>query len=372
MKVLICLYQDSQKSGGSFRVAEVAVEAMLSLGMDVHVAVAYGEGGRIKQILGARCHLIGAGSKSDFWGWRRYRSLMRALEPDITHYVDAVGWMILAATGLHRRRIMHQHLRPNVRLVTKGGGARLLPRILFAGADRIVSISHGAAREMRALYKISEERVTVIHNAVNLSRFRFSLKNSGSARRLGMAIRIVEYKGVEDAIHLLAMLPDQFILAVAGQGPAMGELKIVAERLNVSHRIEWMGDVEDITQFYEGIDYYLFMSWYEGFGLSVAEAMASGRPVVGLLGDGEISEPEYPLVTGENSLLIRRPHGELASSSNIDILHELCDAILKIDLDRCRKEDMVNTARLWIEQKFSAQEYARKLCTLYDSVHAGA
>lgn len=368
MKVLFCLYRDSEESGGSFRVAEVAIKSLMEIGVEVHVAVAYGGGGRLKISLEERCHLVGAENRRDLRGWKRYRSLLSKVSPDVVHYIDPVGWMVIAGAGLSIKRVMHQHFRPDVG--TRIKRRAMLIRILFGAADKVVSISHGAARVLQAQCKVTPDRICVIHNAVDLDRFSPSNKEPGAAKKLGMAIRVVEDKGIADAIALLRVLPETFTLAVAGQGPAMNEMKELARIRGVDHRIEWRGAVHDVASFFSGIDYYLFMSWYEGFGLSVAEAMASGTPVVGLLGDGEISEPEYPLVTPLNSLLVNRSTKTFSSEPDPRVISDLAEALLMLESDPDRRVRMTEAAHRWIENRFSHKIYAEKLHKLYSGMIA--
>ncbi|MGN6448914.1 MAG: glycosyltransferase, partial [Brucella intermedia] len=174
---------------------------------------------------------------------------------------------------------------------------------------------------------------------------------------------------MEDAIAILALLPEHFLLTVAGDGPALPRLKVRAQEMGLDNRVEWLGSIDDIARFYEQIDYYLFMSWYEGFGLSVAEAMAIGRPVVGLLGDGEIAEPEYPLVTSENSLLVPRSSpGKFANEADSTKIRELRDAILQLDQDKSRLESMIDNSRNWVRKRFSSQIYGERIHAMYASM----
>src|SRR5690606_32213313 len=103
-----------ERAGGSVRVAETLARALLSRSVDIHAVVAYGSGGRLKEILGDNCHLVRSAGPRDLGAWVRYRNLLKKLQPDILHYVDSVGWMIFSGVGIARARVNHQHYRPNV------------------------------------------------------------------------------------------------------------------------------------------------------------------------------------------------------------------------------------------------------------------
>lgn len=365
------VYKDDERVGGSLRVAEILASSLLSEGVDVYVVCAYGDGGRLKAELGDRCILMNSGGRKDFRGWLGYRNFVKRLSPDIVHYVDCVGWMTLAGMGLKPKRVMHQHFRPDV---GPGGHKRFRSiRWLSGSADRVIAISEGAGRQLVEKCGLKKEKISVIYNAVNPDYLKISQPSSdglnataSDERILGMAIRVVEDKGVEDALKLLQYLPNNYVLSIAGDGPARKKMEACALELGVSDRLRWLGSVSNIAEFYKNIDYYIFMSWYEGFGLSVAEAMFCQKPVVGLLGDGEIAEPEYPLVNSKNSLLINRSKpGNFKSEENIEIIKTLAKALLSLDDNPIARKSMVTNAFDWVNDRFTSQIQLKMVLKVY-------
>lgn len=368
MKTLIVVYRDDERAGGSVRVAEVLAHSLPARGIDLHIVVAYGEGGRLKGLLGDRCHFMRASGPRDLAAWRRYRRFIRKLAPDVVHYVDNVGWMALAGMWLPIKRINHQHFRPDVG--PRGHKRFKQIRWLLGTADKIVAISFGAGRQLVEKCHIAPEKVAVVHNAVDLNYLSAS-KNQTDREKcvLGMAVRVVADKGIEDAFNLLTLLPDRFELVIAGDGPARTSLETLAANMGISARVRWVGSVRDISKFYAQIDFYLFMSWYEGFGLSVAEAMRCGRPIVGLLGDGEIAEEEYPLVTQENSILVNRSSPHLfAKEADKNVLMQLKEKIVELDRDYEWRSELTTNASNWVENKFSSELYGRRIHDVYCEV----
>ena len=80
---------------------------------------------------------------------------------------------------------------------------------------------------------------------------------------------------------------DNIPLVLAGREPHWGspmfpDLRQYAETLKITDYIRWIGYVEeaDKPSLYRLADVFVFPSMYEGFGLPVLEAMASGTPVV--------------------------------------------------------------------------------------------
>ena len=366
MKVFVVVYRDSERAGGSVRVAEVLARSLLAKGIDFQVIVAYGAGGRLERLLGEKCILLNASGPRDLLAWARYRRLIASQSPDIVHYVDNVGWMILAGAWAGAKRINHQHFRPDV---GPDGHRRFRGiRWLLGTADRIIAISFGAKRVLIEGCGVTREKIVVVHNAVDANYLcpRQSGVCSGPSYTLGMAIRVVEDKGIEDAFNLLKILPDNFQLAIAGDGPARIRLERLALDMGLEGRVVWKGSLQDVSVFYSEIDFYLFMSWYEGFGLSVAEAMYSGVPVVGLLGDGEIAEPEYPLVTEHNSIVVQRSNpGFFGVEQNHDLLVLLAERIVGLAEDEACRDQMVMAAKDWVISRFSSSIFAERVVGVY-------
>lgn len=369
MKIVIAVYRDSERAGGSIRVAEVLARSLPAMGMDLHIVVAYGGGGRLKNLMGEKCSLMGASGPHDLFAWARYRALIKSISPDIIHYVDNVGWMILAGSRAGPKRVNHQHFRPDVG--PKGHKRFRQIKWLLGTADRVISISFGARRVLVEKCGIAPSKIAVVHNAVDASYLHAAEDEgrSGQYCVLGMAVRVVEDKGIEDAFNLLRLLPERFQLAIAGDGPARHRLESLGREMGLGDRIAWKGSVEDVSEFYFGIDFYLFMSWYEGFGLAVAEAMHCGVPVVGLLGDGEIGEPEYPLVTKHNSVLLQRSKpGAFEIETNPEVLNRLASQLQTLETDAGRRGELTSCARSWVADRFSSKIFAGKLISVYDEL----
>jgi glycosyltransferase involved in cell wall biosynthesis len=70
-------------------------------------------------------------------------------------------------------------------------------------------------------------------------------------------------------------------LVIGGTGPLLGELRQLAEQLELKD-VEFRGFVpeEGLNEFYNELDIFAFPSDYEGFGLPLLEAMACRVPVV--------------------------------------------------------------------------------------------
>lgn len=95
--------------------------------------------------------------------------------------------------------------------------------------------------------------------------------------------RAVPYKSLGVLLAALARLPSA-TLAVAGSGPATGTWQATAQRLGVSDRVAWLGNVDEPAKraLFAACDVVCLPSSnrLESFGVVMLEAAAAGRPVV--------------------------------------------------------------------------------------------
>ncbi len=90
--------------------------------------------------------------------------------------------------------------------------------------------------------------------------------------------KLVEYKGIETLLEAWHLLDEKIPLKIVGQGP----LEIVLKS-NLPSNVEYLGPQprEKVLQLMKDSSFVVFPSqWYEGFPMTIAEAFATGSPVV--------------------------------------------------------------------------------------------
>lgn len=118
------------------------------------------------------------------------------------------------------------------------------------------------------------------------SRVRAKLGLSGFV--VGFAGRITEEKGILDIAAAIPGLPPDVRLLVVGDGPVRGRLLEMAMAAGWSERLHITGFVpqSEVHTFMQAMDCFVLgsrttASWIDTFPLVVAQAMATGLPVVG-------------------------------------------------------------------------------------------
>ena len=105
--------------------------------------------------------------------------------------------------------------------------------------------------------------------------------------RLGVASRLVAYKGVASAVLAMNELKKQGVeaeLHIAGDGVEAASLRSLSQKLNV--RTFFHGTLENMEWFYQHIDLLIVPSIREPFGTVTIEAQAWGCPVIASAVDG--------------------------------------------------------------------------------------
>ena len=122
-------------------------------------------------------------------------------------------------------------------------------------------------------------------------------------------------------IEVIEKLPKNFILKFAGEGESLNCVKRYTEDIGVKDRVEFCGLIKDIPSFYNQLDIYVHSAHWEGFGLTVVEAIASGLPVLAsnVSGLKELIEPTYLFQNKDKDNLINLINNIFIKDDFIDI-----------------------------------------------------
>jgi glycosyltransferase involved in cell wall biosynthesis len=235
------------------------------------------------------------------------RELWSAEPPDVVH---AHFWMsgmaaLAAATDLEipvvqtfhalgivkRRHQGEKDTSPAHRIVTERAIARACDRVVATCSDEVFELVRlGADRR----------RITVVPCGVDVERFvphGPREPRRPDRHRLVAACRLVERKGIADAISALAELPDAELHVAGGPDasrletdPEARRLRAHAAELGVADRVVLRGRLgrDEMPPLLRSADAVVCVPWYEPFGIVPLEAMACGVPVVASAVGGQI------------------------------------------------------------------------------------
>ena len=156
-----------------------------------------------------------------------------------------------------------------------------------------VAISDMVKRDMLRWYPLSEDRVTVVYNGVDLDRFhpRNRQYREEIRKRYGIGEAFVllfvsnnfRMKGLNHLIKALASLkrktPLPIKLLILGRD-RQEPYRRLADRIGMSGDVLFAGSTDEPEKYYGAADLLVHPSFYDACSLTVLEALASGLPVI--------------------------------------------------------------------------------------------
>lgn len=234
-------------------------------------------------------------------------------------------------------------------------------------ADALSAPSADMAGIIEHACHLNKDSVSVIANPLDLVRFPATAKAAGNSASVNILHvgRLDRIKGIEVLIkaapRVLAECPQvRFMLAGGGSAAYMGYLRQLQSTLGLSSdHFQFLGEVtpETLSALYHEADIAVVPTLnYESFSYTVAQAMASGLPVVASRVGG------IPETVGSEgaALLVAPGHVEQLGSA----LVELC-------LNPVQRRRMGLAGRARAESYFESAVVADKMLTLYHSLLAG-
>jgi glycosyltransferase involved in cell wall biosynthesis len=160
---------------------------------------------------------------------------------------------------------------------------KFLGKTIFEKADKIVCVSNYEKSLIANRFKVDEEKIVVIPNGVNLEEFRVLKRTKKKNYKTILCVgRLEKYKGIQYLIEVLPLLENDVVLEVVGKGPYKENLVKLAKKLNVTEHVKFFQELprSKLLQKYADSDLFVLLSRYEAYGISVAEALASGIPCI--------------------------------------------------------------------------------------------
>lgn len=162
-------------------------------------------------------------------------------------------------------------------------------RIGLRQADQIICISTQTKKEVMETYGISEDRISLVPQAVPGS-FR-PLPGVPKQPVVGYIGALKKRKNVEFLVRAFAAYRKDasrppLRLVICGEGSDRGMLEALAGELGVAESVEFRPPVpeEELVETYNSFSLFVLPSIQEGFGFPIIEASACGVPVLTMAG----------------------------------------------------------------------------------------
>lgn len=238
---------------------------------------------------------------------------------------------------------------------------RFVPKTLKR-ADEIITISENSKQEIMEHYHVPEEKITIINPSIDHADYK--PRSMGEIKQVTQKYGITKpyifslctlepRKNLTTVLNAFDGLSEEIkqryaLVLGGGKGWLDGELLArfdeLAERYTVI-RTGYVAD-EDLPALYSGAALFVFVPFYEGFGMPLLEAMACGAPVI------SADNSSLPEVVGNAGIMIK---AEDTPALTREIKRVLADQKLAAEL---RKKGIEQAA------KFSWKISAKRLADL--------
>ena len=176
-----------------------------------------------------------------------------------------------------------------------------------AHCKMVFFVSEFAKNKITQAFDLKNENFAIVHNVVDTIFFDSIPKTIVSPSKyliIGNLIPIKNHNLLLKAWKVYYDIHSDSTLTIAGEGENSNELKALAEELKINQSINWLGKQNRMEVKQLIIEHHVVLSTsrLETFGLTIAEAVASGKPVVVTDSGGvrDIVKPSNGIITHQN------------------------------------------------------------------------
>lgn len=241
-------------------------------------------------------------------------------------------------------------------------------------ADHIITISNFSKQDIIKQYGVDKNKITVAYPGYDREKFRVneikgenyvfpkekgkvlqaSSKISHTASEAGPYIiyigTVQPRKNLIRLIEAVSRIDNLNLVIVGKEGWMYEETLETPKRLGIENRVKFLGFMqdEDLAKLLSGAQAFVLPSLYEGFGLTVIEAMACGVPVI------VSNVSSLPEVVGKAGLLVD-PYSENQIEQAIRVV--ISDKKLRLNLSKLGFEQV---------KQFSWEKMARTVLKVFE------
>jgi glycosyltransferase involved in cell wall biosynthesis len=243
---------------------------------------------------GVTIHTLGEKSVYDPSNILLLRRFLRKYNYDVihVHIFPAMYWVPLAMTFKNNKAklVFTEHNTYNRRW--DKWYFKAADKYIYHKYEAIVAITDDVKKNLSQWQPGIKNRIQTIFNGINIASFkdvkaadRASLLSSLSipenAALLMMTARFDKQKNHKAIIESMAILPENYYLLLAGDGPERGNMEALATSLDVAGRVKFLGFRADVLSLMKSTDVNILSSNYEGLSGVTLESLCSGKPFLG-------------------------------------------------------------------------------------------
>lgn len=302
------------------------------------------------------------------WGGMKnaWKELLQIIRPDVVHinccWMPQCAFAQKWAQSMGYKVVLTPHGMLEPWIIKRNYWTKKRPALWLYQKEAIQKADYihaTAESEKENLLKLGyNDRITVIPNGIDINGI--SMKTTWERKKEILFLsRIHVKKGIELLMKAIAQLKDElkdYRVKIAGEGDSayINTLKKIAKEQGISDIVQFVGGVygEKKWELFRNADLFVLPSYSENFGIVVAEALASGTPVLTTKGT-----PWQELETQNCGWWI-----DLSVSDLVKALKEF------INTSEATLETMGKNGRKLVEEKYSNKKCADNMYKLYSTL----
>ena len=293
------------------------------------------------------CLLIDQSSGSQIINYARFffssASLVRRLSPDVvlSNAIELGPVPFPSVVIVHDLNFGKADSRRDSQLLRSA-----ILRRRLRGFTHVVAVSQATANQLLAM-GLSPSQISVVLNGVDLDKWQPLSTADDDKLTVVCPSRIVHGKGqhiIIEALHRLdeTLLAQVKLVIVGYLEDAQYLERIKADAVDLP--VEFHTNVDDIVPYYQSADLVIFPTiMVEGFGLTAAEAMACGKPVI---------HSDYPA--------IQEATGGVGVPIPVGDVEALTHAMTLLLNDRERRKNLGRAGRTYAETNYTLANVYRQ------------
>jgi glycosyltransferase involved in cell wall biosynthesis len=231
----------------------------------------------------------------------------------------------------------------------------------YARADHFIAVSQSTKNDLCEIVGVPQDKVDVIHlaaderlsplpeNDKNRLKAKFSEQMKTPLDRFVIAVSSSDSrKNIERMIRAfkatIGQLPKGMKLVVTGE-PPKDFCRLEREKAYLDENVIWTNCVDNLSDWLGCSDALLYASLYEGFGIPILEAFASGVPVI------TSNCSSMPEVAGDAAVLVNPYDEQSISQAIVSICNDdtLRRRLISSGLERNQQFNWTKTAEQTLE-----------------------
>ena len=247
----------------------------------------------------------------------------------------------------------------------RGFKRKLFFKLFSRKVKALIGCSENVKKDIITNFPKMLQKAYHVPNSIDYNKYHNATVNQSQRSDIGLdksdfvfflAARLVETKGHDLLINSFAKLAEEksnVKLLLAGEGRLRDKLQERCKKLNITPKVIFLGQREDVPELLKQSDAFTLSSVNEGFGLCLIEAMAAGIPIIAT-GNGGPKQ------------IIGQHYGFYVEDRTVENFYSGMKKVY--ELNNNERQELIRKADKRVKEDFSHERAVKELIKIYDSI----